>query len=197
MLRSLIDTITKLMCENDIIEKKDIDIYSYGLELLLNNIITVLLLFLIGFFLGAVGSTIIFTGIFISLKRYTGGFHCSTYGKCLVLTFLVYLLVVVPSMILTKEIQLIIGIVSLIYSVIYIYLSNPLASNSRPKTSQQVEECNKQKNNILVFILGIQMILLILGQDYTIFFVISNSLMAIAINMMIEKRINLISMKSN
>lgn len=155
-----------------------------------------MLLFLIGLFLGAIGATIIFTVVFISLKRYTGGFHCTTYGKCLVLTFLVYLLVVVPSMILTKEVQLVIGIAFLIYSVIYIYLSSPLASSSRPKTGKQVEECNKQKNNVLVFILGIQMILLIYGQDYGIFFVISNSLMAIAINMVIEKRMNLISIKS-
>lgn len=173
MLRRFVDGIICLLYRNQIIEKEDIEVCSYGLELCLNNIVTVLLLFLIGFFLGAVKFTIIFTVVFISLKRYTGGFHCNTYGKCLVFTVSVYLLVIVPPMILSKEIQLIMGIVFLIYSTMYIYLSNPVVSSSRPKSIKQIQECNKRKNNALIFILILEMILLIFGQEYSVFFVVA------------------------
>jgi accessory gene regulator B len=188
MLKKLVNRIAFLLEHNQIIEENDIEICSYGLELMLNNIITIFLLLLAGTLLKTIEFTIIFTVIFISVKRYTGGFHCKTYGKCLMVTMLVYILVMVPALILSKEIQLIIGIIFLTYSVIKIYITDPIVSINRPKTEDEIERCRRNKDKIITLILFIELILLIVGRMTSVFFVIAVSLMAIAINMVLSKK---------
>ena len=72
MIRNYIEKTVTLLERNQIIEKEDAEVCAYGLELLLNNIITVLILLLLGFFLGVIEYAVIFTAVFINLKRYTG-----------------------------------------------------------------------------------------------------------------------------
>jgi accessory gene regulator B len=129
--------------------------------------------------------------VFISVKRYTGGFHCKTYGKCLMLTMLVYILIIVPAIIFSKQIQLIIGIISLIYSVIKIYLTDSIVNINRPKTASEIERCSKKKNEIITLVLFLEILLLVFGQEYRAFFVIACSLMAIAINMKLSNEVTI------
>jgi len=68
----------------------DQDIYVYACELLVSTIINISLGLLISFLMGRPMEGIIFILGFVLIRRYAGGYHASTYARC-ILTFAVVL----------------------------------------------------------------------------------------------------------
>lgn len=79
------------------INKKNLYIYIYGIELLLSFISSTLTIVCLGIIFNVFIQTIVFLAIFIILRRFTGGYHANTYMKCKIATITVYLLVLTLS----------------------------------------------------------------------------------------------------
>ena len=60
-----------------------IEVYAYGLELVLYAIIKVVVILGSAFILGILESTLYYLCSFILLRFFGGGVHLSTYGRCL------------------------------------------------------------------------------------------------------------------
>ena len=82
MTTSLAQIITGCLVRNKIIDNTKLDIYIYGFEIMISNIIC----FGIGLLIGAVFSEflecIVFLAVFVLLRRYCGGYHAETYLVC-------------------------------------------------------------------------------------------------------------------
>ncbi len=68
--------------ENKLIEKKDIEIYVYGLHLIISSIIGIIIILLIGLLIGRFIDSVIFLVCFILLRNYSGGYHANSYLRC-------------------------------------------------------------------------------------------------------------------
>ncbi len=60
-----------------------IDVYAYGLEVLLMTLITLAIVVFIALMLGSLPTTLIFLAVFASFRSIGGGSHLSTYPRCL------------------------------------------------------------------------------------------------------------------
>lgn len=82
MITALAQIISGYLIKNKIIDNTKLDIYIYGFEIMISNIIC----FGMGLVIGAVCSEfiecILFLIVFILLRRYCGGYHAETYLKC-------------------------------------------------------------------------------------------------------------------
>ncbi|MBQ1658303.1 MAG: accessory gene regulator B family protein [Clostridia bacterium] len=67
-------------------------LYVYGTELLISSFISLLTLVIISIILGTFKESVLFFLAFVSLRKYTGGFHCKTYFKCNCMFIFTYLL---------------------------------------------------------------------------------------------------------
>jgi len=93
--------LSKIICEHllsdNIIEKAYLEVYIYGMELLLSFLFSTGIILAIGIASGRWISTILFLVIFIALRRFTGGYHADTYLKCKLFTIGTYLAVMLLS----------------------------------------------------------------------------------------------------
>ena len=66
-----------------IVSKEDEIIFRYGLELLLNALISVSILLIMGTLLGYLKETVIFYLTYLFLKKNTGGYHAQSHVGCI------------------------------------------------------------------------------------------------------------------
>lgn len=83
-----------LVAENAI-EKEKYEIYTFGLECLIARIGTILYLLILSVCLRAVWQAAVFFFVFLAMRKFSGGYHATTYVKCnslYLLTFIVAVL---------------------------------------------------------------------------------------------------------
>lgn len=154
MITSLAQIITGCLVRNNIIDNTKLDIYIYGFEIMISNIIC----FGIGLLIGAVFSEllkcIVFLAVFVLLRRYCGGYHAETYLLCDTIFTMNILLV----MIILKNISVypiyfhfIIDGVSIVSSV----MLAPVENKYKPLT---IEE--KKKHKLYAVVMSLVMIII-------------------------------------
>ncbi len=94
MCRKLSCMVTDFLLYRGVIEEENVAIYQYGYEMLLNSVEQIVFLMILGAAWAKCVSTFIFCVVFISLRRYTGGYHASTRIGCMIVTLFGYFFVV-------------------------------------------------------------------------------------------------------
>ena len=81
------------LAKRGLIEEDEVDIIRFALELLLTQGIQIVSMLILGYFLQFIWETVLYLCTLLFLKRYTGGYHAKTYGRCYLITMIIYLLV--------------------------------------------------------------------------------------------------------
>lgn len=76
-------------------DKYPLEIYIYGVELLISSIISTTIILLIGLLTKTFFESIIFLISFSAIRVYTGGYHSMTYLRCNIISALSYVAIVV------------------------------------------------------------------------------------------------------
>ena len=84
MISRISSKIAFFFVSNRIIEKDKEEIYSYGLELLISQMISILSVLLIGALIGHFVDVLVFLIVFIPLRTYAGGYHAESHIRCLI-----------------------------------------------------------------------------------------------------------------
>lgn len=82
MINKISIKIADYFFENKFIEKNDIEIYVYGLHLIISSVIGIIIILLIGLLIGKFIDSVIFLLCFIILRNYSGGYHANSYLRC-------------------------------------------------------------------------------------------------------------------
>lgn len=90
MIQTLANKITEQLFENG--EAKEIfEIHKYGIEVMISTTFNFLLLIIIGYMSGRLVDACLYFLLFGFIRKFGGGYHCSTYFKCISL-FIFYVL---------------------------------------------------------------------------------------------------------
>ncbi|WP_367236731.1 accessory gene regulator B family protein [Thomasclavelia sp.] len=80
-----------------IVDKKDfkyMDMYVYGCEILIFNIMSILVLIIIGIYFNSLLFSIIFLLYFCPLRVFLGGYHCKNKFLCMFMFFLISIVII-------------------------------------------------------------------------------------------------------
>lgn len=102
MIRRTAEEMAFFFVKRGVIEKEDKDVYIYGSELLISEIICTLLVIGISLCTGEFIETLIYLFSYMSIRVYAGGYHASSYSNCITIFNLCY----VGVMYVMKIIQL-------------------------------------------------------------------------------------------
>ena len=138
MLSLLSKRISLFLCGNHVIEKEEIEIYQYGFEIILSSLIGFILSIAVGCCLGMFFYALLYYGIFVILRLFTGGFHANTYLSC----NLVFLLVSLSTLGISK-IMMYTNIYSIVAHIIIIFISAAVVIKFAP-----IENENKTSGNL-------------------------------------------------
>lgn len=81
-MEKISNAITDFYIRKNHVPKEKREIYSYGFQLILADIINFSIVILLGVFLGKVIDSILFLITLCSIRQFSGGFHAKTFWLC-------------------------------------------------------------------------------------------------------------------
>lgn len=168
-------------------DREEIEIILYGMTIMGTNILTALIVILIGMILGQTISAVIYLGVLILLRRNVGGYHSKTYLGCLSVTSLSFIVIVILEKCLSNPSKETLGIIFGIYSAVVIYTATPTVHKNRIINETTIYRSNIKKDIYLSIILAFSTILhalMALGviSEPKYFFVTNSSLLLVALS---------------
>lgn len=151
----------KKLYEKSIINEEDMEIYGYGLKLLISTIFKVLGFLAVGIFTGLLEETIIFILFFSSLRIQAGGYHAKTVIGCFLGTLVLIFTSIVLVKILPVDYTTYFILITLVVSNLLIFIYAPLENKNKPFTDE--EKVVYKHRSILVAIIGSFIILASIG----------------------------------
>lgn len=99
-MKHIVDKLTNTLFANGVIEEEEKELYTYGLELLLSDVLIGTIMLCIALLTGYVMESILFCSIFYILRAYCGGYHCKSFLQCCIVTTAMYcgVLLLLPYM---------------------------------------------------------------------------------------------------
>ena len=183
MITSLAQIITGCLVRNKIIDNTKLDIYIYGFEIMISNIIC----FGIGLLIGAVFSEflecVVFLAVFVLLRRYCGGYHAETYLVCDTI-FTINILLVMTILKVMSVYPIYVHFIIASISIVSAVMLAPVENKYKPLT---IEEKKKHKLYAAVISLSVIIISSVLFFiNFKFAAVIDMALISVALSMIIE-----------
>lgn len=91
MIEELSNRITDFFIEKKVIDKGDRDIYVYGSEILISEVLCTILTLGIGIFLRHFVKTILYLSIYTLIRVYAGGYHAMSHKTCITIFNVLYI----------------------------------------------------------------------------------------------------------
>lgn len=152
MEHTIATVICRMFIKQGIIAREYEDVYIYGLELVFSFIFSTLVILLTSILLHELSTAIVFLCIFISLRRFTGGYHATTYFRCKLCTISIFAFVTILSDALNVSLiaYILLNIIGL-----YIILRYGPIENAHKPLSDEVKRKNKYISAIIFLVLSI------------------------------------------
>lgn len=94
----MVDKLAMALTQCIIIEKgneKNRAIYEYGLQILLNTVLSLVIVICLGIIFNKIPETIFYLFCYCSIRLYAGGFHASTNNRCMIMFVIAYCISIV------------------------------------------------------------------------------------------------------
>ncbi|WIV11590.1 accessory gene regulator B family protein [Proteiniborus sp. MB09-C3] len=171
MINQMACYIFKKMKDNNAIDEENMDMYVFGIEILLITIIKYLGLFIISLLLGVVKEAIAFTLAFSMLRIQAGGVHLESFWQCFVITNIITFSFIFLSKALPISHTPLYSVIMLIISAILVLAFAPVDTEN--KRLNELEKKLYKKRSIYVIIIG-SLITISLGLIYKSFITYGN-----------------------
>ena len=126
-----------LTTQNVISKENDVqDFYKYGIEISISSLLNIIVVVLLGAITGTLIESIIFLFVFIFLRSFTGGLHTSTYLRCNLTMYALFLLTAFIYIHIDR-LSVNMLIIMAAVSMILISLLCPIEHKNKPITSKK------------------------------------------------------------
>jgi len=142
----------KLYCEGKI-EDDEIDLYTYGLFVLISQVLLLLVTFILGLLLSCAFESIVLYVSFQSIRKFAGGYHASTETRCEIMSTLSMLMCLAfIRLSKTYDFQSVLLILTLIATV-WIFAVCPLDTPEKPLTKEEYTRF-RTVSRIILFVIA-------------------------------------------
>ena len=124
------------MLAHNLIKKEFFEAYVYGLELLFSFIISTFIILMVGALFNQIISSFVFLVAFIFIRRFTGGYHATTFLKCQICFVSTFISVLLLSKFLPANIYIVI-ILPILVGLPLILRYAPIENKYKPLTPKE------------------------------------------------------------
>lgn len=129
MFRYLAENVTFILIKNTMLDIQDREIYVYGMETILMNVILLTFISAISFFYNGFIHLMCFYVFFLPLRMFAGGYHAKRSENCFVLTIVVYAVTLLIAKswlnLYRNKIMILLSVVAGIVIICWAPLKNP------------------------------------------------------------------------
>ncbi|VFC53488.1 accessory gene regulator protein B [Clostridioides difficile] len=192
MIKFFSDKISYFFSSKQIINENDLEICSYGLQILFSLCINTTISLLIGLLLNKIIYTIIFLVSFCSIRQFSGGFHAKSNKVCIITFISIFSLSMFLGIKLNKlnNLPIYVMLISTL-SFLCIYLLAPVCHINNPLDKNRYKK-NKFFSRVISVVL---LIIIFIGCIYNTFYnyiiYISLALFWVSLLLIIQISINI------
>ena len=152
MIHRLSLEIADYLFYREIITIDKYDVYRYGLEMIISTLAGIVLILLCGLLTNSFIHAIIFYGLFVILRMFTGGYHADLHIACKLTLCISFLATNCTYYILVDKLNIIMYIFISLFNFVTVILFSPVKCSKKP-ISNTIEKKNKFISIILYIIL--------------------------------------------
>ncbi len=182
MIKSLADELSLCLVVNKIIPIEKRKYYTYGIELILSDLLIFLMVISIALITNTFLISILFTFSFCFLRAYTGGYHSKSYAGCCVTAMVNYLLLLIFNFTL-GEYRVYAGVVMMITSIPIVWIFSPIKHINHPFNEKEKVKY-KKVSRILTIIISILFTISVVFISDQVVFVLAWSIFATSLLML-------------
>ena len=143
--------VNKLRKSNPELRDKDLSaICAYGIELLLSTVTNYILIILIGLITSRLSSVFVFSIVFNSMRKYIGGYHCTTYIRCNITFCFIFGTILFLSNMLCSIASISLLIMILLVSGYGVWYWGPVENHFKPISKNQKDHFHTIAKTIFV-----------------------------------------------
>lgn len=143
MVKSCSNKMTSFLICNEIINKKEYDLYLYAFETLIAFVVNIIVILFIGCMFNRLLETALFLTFYCPIRQFSGGYHAESYRRCLLVFISLYIYnIYFLDILMFKELDYII-ILLMIISYIGIYICAPLEHRHNPLSEKEISNYKK------------------------------------------------------
>ena len=182
-MNSLANVITDYYCKKNIIAEDKKEIYCYGFQLIMADIINYTIIIALGIILNRIIESMVFLIILCGIRQFSGGFHAKTFAICRLSFIATYICVLSISFIISKINNVYVVLINVICFIFISYFA-PIEHPNKPMTSLQKKR-NKLKSIITSSVVSVASVILV-TMDMAVGVTISITLLAVAFWMLVS-----------
>lgn len=187
MITFLGKNISLFLCKKNIIPKEEADIYQYGFETILSTVLGFVITLVMGFAFKMALLSVIYYGVFVTLRQLTGGYHADSYLKCnIVFSFVTFFVLGMTKLMCISQMYTVsLHLLLLLITVICIWHFAPVENLNKPLTLKQKDRNHKTSLVILSVLCILSSVLYAIKTDFAV--LIALTLFSISMLIIIEK----------
>ncbi len=182
-MNRLASAITNYYCKKNIIAEDKKEIYCYGFQLIMADIINYTIIIALGIILNRIIDSMVFLIILCGIRQFSGGFHAKTFAVCRLSLIATYICVLSLSFIISKINNVYVVLINVICFIFISYFA-PIEHPNKPMTSLQKKR-NKLKSIITSSVVSVASVILV-AMDMAVGVTISITLLAVAFWMLVS-----------
>lgn len=178
MLEGLAEKICNLLLKADNLNKSELEIYIYGIKVILLNAGITLCIFIISFLMGNLAYCISFFCFFVPLRVFAGGWHSKNSGICFIFSNLMYYLSLIIFVYAGNLFRHTVMIAAAVLSVIIIIIFAPITSKNHPLPKQK--QLRNRFISVALILIDSTAFILLFRQNNSLAAVVQISVMLVA-----------------
>lgn len=154
MINIMAYAMTEKFIDMKIIEKNERDIYECGCGLMISEFISTFIVILIGVGMGDLIETLIYLSTFTCIRIYAGGYHASTYNRCIsIFTICAFIILILVDWINQSELLIFLTFAMFLADIV-IFSLTPVEDMSKSLDFNQKVRY-KKISRAIVFVINI------------------------------------------
>lgn len=182
------DNIAFYLLENGYIQESELPIYKYGLSGFCNSVFQLGVIMLLGILTGTIPETIVFIIVFVSTRRFLGGYHANTKIKCLMWDILIWAITTNTYVASATSNVICFGIIVFVFSLIVTCRYAPIENVHKQLTIAQ-KKYNKKKGMVMICAFSVGAMVMC-GVSIKVTYTIFMTLLSVAILILAGRRAN-------
>lgn len=147
MTHRISQSIAYFLMKKNLISKEKINIYIYGFEIIISDVLLIMGLLIIMAAFDLIIEMSAYLIVFIALRHQAGGYHAASHLKCNIIFVTMFVIVMIMLKTLPIEIMNCCILITSFVGLILIYILAPIESPNRPVPEKKM--CKYRRNSLI------------------------------------------------
>lgn len=171
--------------KSDIITSEEREVFEFGLERILSQVVSIFFLIVLGILYQGVIESVVFFFCFYYSRKYSGGYHADTYVKCNTVYLITFTITLFGSRILLDmPIMITIMIIITVFVMLITIILAPINNPNNPILPGKEKKFFILAVVVNIALCGISFVLLLINRSISVFLIVT--LLMSAVFMLVE-----------